>query len=472
MSYGHHDPRTPRPRGHAPGPGQHPGPGRAPGPGQASGPHPGAVQPGFSGHPGPGQHPHPGAVGRPGAPGWSPNPYPVQHTPVSAAQGAWTQHFQVRQTSRDPKRTQNLVLLLVGIGGIVVLGIALLLILLFTSLQFNGVGLLIVLLSGIPLAGIIATVLLFDRWRPQPLVLLALCVLWGAVASVVLTFAFQIPTIHLAGAVGIDLTGDLTGAVVLAPIFEETTKTVFLVVIVLAARRYFEGPLDGMMYGSLIGAGFAFTENLLYLGGAYAEMQAAGLIVTFLVRCVMSPLLHSSFSALAGLTIGFAARRGAWWATVLMWIPGLIGAMILHGIWNGTSSLVGGGVGGLLVMLALSVVIAGGWWTTLAVLWHGETKTTREALMRYAGAGWLTQEEAQMLGTWRGRRAGRRWARPGTARRHMTQMIRVAAALPAARARVEADVGGPAEREYEVYLLKQLTLHRSELLAAMGLAGR
>jgi RsiW-degrading membrane proteinase PrsW (M82 family) len=409
---------------------------------------------------------HPG-----GMPPGGMHPRPVQ-APVTAAQGAWTQHFAVRQTSRDPKQTQNIVLLIVGIGGLVVLGLGMLLILLFASFQFNGVGVLIVLLSGIPLLGIVATVLLFDRWKPQPLVLLALCVLWGGVASVVLTFAFQIPTIYAAGAVGIDLSGDVVGAVVMAPIFEEIAKTVFLVAIVLLARRHFEGPLDGMMYGSLVGAGFAFTENLLYLGGAYAEAQTGGLIATFVVRCVMSPLLHSSFSALAGLSIGFAARRGTWWMTALMWIPGLICGMILHGIWNGTSTVLGSGLGGLAVMLGLSVVIAGGWWTTMVVLWHRETTTTRESLQRYAGAGWLTQEEAQMLGTWRGRRDGRRWARPGPARTHMKQMIRIAATLPAVRARVEANVGGAAEREYEVYLLKQLTIHRNGMLAAMGLAVR
>ncbi|HLR46651.1 MAG TPA: PrsW family intramembrane metalloprotease, partial [Deinococcales bacterium] len=141
----------------------------------------------------------------------------------------------------------------------------------------------------------------------------------------------------------------------MAPLFEETTKTVFLVVVVLAARRFFEGPLDGFMYGSLIGAGFAFTENLLYLNGAYENAQATGLITLFFMRCVMSPLLHSSFSALAGLSIGFAARRGQWWMVALMWIPGLIAGMILHGLWNGMASLPLSPMGSLLLMLGLSI---------------------------------------------------------------------------------------------------------------------
>src|SRR5699024_11787194 len=76
--------------------------------------------------------------------------------------------------------------------------------------------------------------------------------------------------------VGIDGVPSIIGAVFQAPVVEESTKTVLLVIIVLAARRYFEGPLDGLVYGALIGAGFAFTENILYLGGAWNENQFEG----------------------------------------------------------------------------------------------------------------------------------------------------------------------------------------------------
>lgn len=386
------------------------------------------------------------------------------------ANASWTTQFTVRASDVNPHRTRNIVLLVAGILVTGALGLALLLIILFQSLAFSGVGFIIVLLSGIPLVAIIGTVLLLDRWKPQPFLLMASCVLWGAVASVVLTLVgqliFGVATYALTG---IDTSTPIISAVVLAPLFEETTKTVFLVVIVLAARKLFEGPLDGFMYGALIGAGFAFTENLIYLSGAYESAQAGGLIMLFFMRCVMSPLLHSSFSALAGLSIGFAARRGQWWMVVLMWIPGLIGGMILHALWNGAASLPLSGGASLLVMLALSVVIALGWWGTAFFLWYRETKTARESLMRYAGAGWLTNEEAQMLGTWKGRRAGRRWA-TGPARPHMKAMIRVAASLPSTRDRVEAGVGGEAEKEYEMFLLNRLAAERRMMMRAMGLA--
>ncbi len=394
----------------------------------------------------------------------------IQQSPAGAVDGSWTTQFSLGANQVDPLRTRNIILLVVGILLTVGLGGLFLLIILFQSIAFSGVGFIILLMSSVPLLAIFGTILLLDRWKPQPIVLLLSCVLWGAVASVILTLVGQL----IFGAAtyaltGIDTSTPFISAVILAPLFEETTKTVFLVAIVLAARRFFEGPLDGFMYGSLIGAGFAFTENLLYLNGAYGEAQAQGLITLFFMRCVMSPLLHSSFSALAGLSIGFAARRGQWWMVALMWIPGLIAGMILHGVWNAAASLPLSAMGSLLLMLGLSIAVALCWWGTGFFLWYRETRTARDALLRYASAGWLSEAEAQMLGTWKGRRAGRRWA-TGPARRHMKAMIRVAASLPTTRDRVEAGVGGQTEKDYEVFLLNRLSAERKMMMRAMGLA--
>lgn len=51
----------------------------------------------------------------------------------------------------------------------------------------------------------------------------------------------------------------------------------------------------------------------------------------------------------------------------------------------------------------------------------------------------------------------------------MKAMIRVAASLPPVRDRVEAGVGGAAEKEYEVFLLNRLTAERRSMMRAMGL---
>lgn len=430
-----------------------------------------------------GGHAQPGAHGRPlqrtyAQPRFSPAVTQEMRVRAEVQQHAggpvnapWAAQAARRMPREDPSAGADIARIIVG----VVVGTGLLLgfigILTFGVFAFEGMGPLVIALSAIPLAFIILMVLWFDRWKPQPKLLLAVCLLWGAVASVIMTFIASFLGIFALAMVGIDASGDVFGAVVMAPVIEEITKSVLLVVIVLTARKYFEGPLDGWVYGTLVGAGFAFTENILYLGGAYIEYAEAGLWTTFVMRCLLSPLLHSAFVACAGISIGLAARRGAWWFTVVMWIPGLFAGMLLHGVWNGMATLTANlpFLIAIVVIILLSALIAVGWFVSGLVLRYNEAKHTRQLLGDYANAGWLTHPEVDMLGTWKGRRAGTSWASrfPG-AKQHMKSMIAIAANLAATRTRVLAGVGGNRERAVELYLLDQFTGARSALMAAVN----
>lgn len=397
-----------------------------------------------------------------------------QHSggPVNAP---WAAQAARRMPRTDPTAGANIARIVAAAILGVILALGFLVILVLGAFSFEGAGPLVVALSAIPLIFIIVMVMLFDRWKPQPKLLLVVCLLWGAVASVVMTLIASALGIYALSFIGLDASGDVFGAVVMAPVTEEITKGVLLVVIVLAARKYFEGPLDGWVYGSLIGAGFAFTENILYLGGAYVEAAQAGLWQTFIMRCLMSPLLHSAFVACAGIAIGFAARRGAWWLTVIMWIPGLIAGMLLHGLWNGMATVMSAmpGIVGLAVLIGLSALIAIGWFGTGLLFRHNEATHTRQSLGDYANAGWLTHPEVDMLGTWKGRRAGKRWASQFPhAKDHMRSLIRIAANLAATRTRVLAGVGGEKERAVELYLLEQFTLERSRMMNAVNQRAR
>ena len=61
----------------------------------------------------------------------------------------------------------------------------------------------------------------------------------------------------------------------------------------------------------MVGIGFAFTENILYLTSAYMgnDGQAGGLggaVGLFIVRCVFGPFAHPFFTAFTGIGIGIA----------------------------------------------------------------------------------------------------------------------------------------------------------------------
>lgn len=399
------------------------------------------------------------------------------------AQAPWTtQAISVTPSVVEkPSDTGDIVRLVIALalGGLLLLGFAI--IFLLMTLSSGLVTFVATILSFFPLLLIIGMVLWFDRWKPQPKVAMGLCILWGGVAAIILTLVFQFPLQVVMAGAGVTDDNGAIGAVVMAPIFEETTKGMILVVIALAARRYFEGPLDGWVYGSLAGAGFAFTENILYLSRSYAEgaqMGAGGgtvaLIMTFVVRCLLSPLLHSTFTMCAGVTIGLAARRGQWWAIILMWIPGLLAGMMLHALWNGLATFLRptSFILAIIFIIVPSLLISSIWFALAIFLQFNETKQTRANLGDYANAGWLTHAEVEMLGTWKGRRAGKRWAgRYPSGKQHMKKMIKLSTALATTRMRIVGGIGGTGEQERERYLLDQFTQERSALMHASGQPG-
>ena len=132
--------------------------------------------------------------------------------------------------------------------------------------------------------------------------------LWGALVAVV--GAFFLNTFGLKLLVEARWTDPLeTGAVYLAPFTEETLKGLGILLIYLLRRREFDGIIDGIVYAGLIGAGFAFSENILYLGQAYNEYGGEGLTSTFVVRGLMGPFGHPLFTSLTGIGIGIAVDR-------------------------------------------------------------------------------------------------------------------------------------------------------------------
>jgi hypothetical protein len=108
---------------------------------------------------------------------------------------------------------------------------------------------------------------------------------------------------------------------------------------------------------------------------------------------------------MTGLGAAYAAshRRG-WWALPLGWL----GAMTLHGIWNGLSRYGFAGIAaayGILfcVFIGLIVVLVTDRRRIVGLIWR--------VLPGYAPTGLVTLPDVQMLSTLDGRRHARRWAR-------------------------------------------------------------
>jgi len=86
---------------------------------------------------------------------------------------------------------------------------------------------------------------------------------------------------------------------------EETVKISLIAVIALRARD-FDEPMDGVVYGTAVGLGFAAVENLSYLMAAGPNWE-----ITAIMRGVLSVPGHASYGAIAGAYIARARFGGA-----------------------------------------------------------------------------------------------------------------------------------------------------------------
>ena len=290
----------------------------------------------------------------------------------------------------------------------------------------SGVGL---ILAVIPLTIVFLGVHIIDRWEPEPKSLIAFSIAWGAIAAVGITLLVDIGITLLLG-----LNSAGFSAVVQAPIVEELAKGLGVFLVFVIGRRAFDGPVDGVVYGALVGGGFAFTENIQYFAISLIEGGGADLTVSFVMRGLMSPFAHAMFTALTGFAMGLAARRHASTGAVLSaGLLGIVGAMLLHAFWNGSAMY----ADFFLLSILLQVPLFIGFILVVVALRKEEARLTRERLGEYAAAGWFTPEEVTMLATPAGRKVGLHWAASlnGDRRPLMKRFIKDSTALAAVRQR-------------------------------------
>jgi len=309
-----------------------------------------------------------------------------------------------------------------------------------------------------PLIAVLAAIRLIDRWEPEPRSLMLFALAWGAVGSVVLTLGVDLVLSLTFGTLP-----DAASAVVQAPVVEEIAKGIGVFLLFALARRSFDGPVDGVVYGALVGAGFAFTENILYFADSLISGGIGGTLVTFVLRGILSPFAHVMFTAVIGYMLGLAARRGRRPGESLGYAAvGLLGAIVLHALWNGSAVF----ADFFSLYALLQVPLFGMYIVGIVLLRREEARLTRLRLGEYAAAGWFSAPEVEMLATSRGRSEAIAWARrlPGDRSALMREFIAEATALAAARQRVVSGRAPLAVDEERVYLARTMAV-RQRLVA-------
>lgn len=308
-----------------------------------------------------------------------------------------------------------------------------------------------------------------DQIEPEPTRLLWFAFLWGATVAVVVTVALQTPIVAALALEAGSLGEVVVGAVVLAPIIEELAKAGAVAFIMLRYRHQLNGLIDGLVYGALVGMGFAVTEDILYYGMALAEGGVGAFAALAVGRGVFSAFLHPMFSAFAGmgLALTIEVRRNRWLPPVV----GLLVAMGLHALWNyaAVRAAVDGSMGflaGVYLLVFLPVFIAFLIGARAATRREGRIVAAR--LRPEVERGLLRPDEVATLGDLQRRNAALAVAKHlggDAAMRHMRELHHTAGELAFLRHRRDADPGGPHAHAdaHEAALVARLLRQRASL---------
>jgi protease PrsW len=304
-------------------------------------------------------------------------------------------------------------LIALGFCGLVVLGLV--------GSSVGAAGVVVgALCALVPVGPVVAAFLWMDRWEPEPPRTLLAAFMWGACFA-----ALTALLINVSASAFIDQAlgrgqADLFGPVAVAPVVEEAVKGAFLVGMLIFRRREFDGVVDGIVYAGLVAAGFAFTENILYLGRAFTEdvgtSQVGAVIAVLVLRGVLSPFAHPLFTSMIGIGAGIAARSTSAAVRVGAVALGYVVAVALHSLWNTSATVFGGGAFMLVYGFVMVPLFVG---LVVVVVWQSrrEQRIVAAQLPGFAAAGWIVPSEVPLLSSLAGRRGWRAAVRRRSGRR-------------------------------------------------------
>ncbi len=246
--------------------------------------------------------------------------------------------------------------------------------------QTGTTGLLVgVGLSVLPVPFVLGALAWLNQSALVPVRRLAFCLAWGScTATTVALLANGWAGDWLTALQG-TARGEQLGTEFATPLIEESAKGAVLLLTMLPLRRgRRRDPREprqrtfatGIVLGAITACGFAFTENVLYLGRAFTDDQQQrldsiglglspslrdydGTVHTFVLRALLSPFAHPLFTTMTGLGLALALTTTRRWLARTAAPAGLLLAMALHSGWNAAAGL--GMHGFLTVYLALMV---------------------------------------------------------------------------------------------------------------------
>jgi len=254
----------------------------------------------------------------------------------------------------------------------------------------------------IPVPIYVMLLLWIDRYESEPLWMLATTFFWGALVAIFIALIFNTGVEIIAMiATRSDEVASNVGAVISAPIVEESAKALILLIFFFWKKDEFDGIVDGIVYAGMVGLGFAMTENILYYGRAIQKGPEA-LTAVFILRGMAAPFSHPLFTSMTGIGLGWSRQSRNGFVKFAMPIVGFMLAILMHATWNGSAAF-GNGFG---FFIAYFMVMGPAFVVILMVIHFSlrrEGRIVQEFLYPDYAAGFFDQREYEKLCTIRGR---------------------------------------------------------------------
>jgi RsiW-degrading membrane proteinase PrsW (M82 family) len=247
-----------------------------------------------------------------------------------------------------------------------------------------------------------------DRHEREPGWLLVVAFLWGAIPAIIASLVAELILDIPLSALGEGLAYNVAGTGFGAPVIEESAKALALLGIFFFYRREFDNVLDGIIYGALVGFGFAMTEDVFYFLSSLLEGGLAAWSLVVFMRVVLFGLNHALFTAMTGAGLGLARLSKSTGIKVVAPIGGLLVAIVLHAIHN-----LGASLAEATYCLSFLAAFTSDWIGVLVIfiiivmVGRQERKWIVEELREEVGVA-LSPEEYELVTSWN-RRLALRW---------------------------------------------------------------
>ncbi len=178
---------------------------------------------------------------------------------------------------------------------------------------------------------VLSTFMGYVKREPWGMRLAAFC--WGGMIAVPIAFVLEPGTNMLLHMLLRGDGGDLISSVgngANAGIVEEALKGGGLLFLFFFLPDVLDRVTSGIVYGVLIGGGFALAENIFY----FTQSPRTLFVPMIIGRIVLGWLMHSTFTACFGAALGYTRQIRGRWGQRLLPVGGYLLAVGLHSLFN------------------------------------------------------------------------------------------------------------------------------------------